>query len=171
MGVSSSVTRSYIHSLTSTALLNGVSLLMGLRISRKKKTVAVSAAVHPHYREVVKTYLEPTEFELVELPFTEDGRTDLSGLGDVENLAAVALQSPNFFGVVEDMEGAASSIHDAGALAVVCFTEPLAYGLIKTPGTCGVDIACGEGQSFGMTRSFGGPGLGMFTCKEKPFLR
>ena len=113
-------------------------LLMGLRISRKKKTVAVSAAVHPHYREVVKTYLEPTEFELVELPFKENGRTDLSGLSDVENLAAVALQSPNFFGVVEDLEEATASIHDVGALAIACFTEPLAYGLLKTPGTCGV---------------------------------
>ncbi len=142
-------------------------LLMGVRIARKKKTVAVSAAIHPHYREVVKTYLAPTGFELVELPFTEDGRTDLSGLKDIENLAAVAIQSPNFFGVIEDMEEAAASIHDAGALAVTCFTEPLAYGLLKTPGSCGVDIACGEGQSFGMTRSFGGPGLGMFSCKKK----
>lgn len=142
-------------------------LLMGLRIGKKKKTVAVSAAVHPHYREVVKTYLEPTEYELVELPFSKDGRTDLSGLKDIESLAAVAIQSPNFFGVIEDMDKAASLIQDAGALTIACFTEPLAYGLLKNPGSCGVDIACGEGQSFGMTRSFGGPGLGMFTCKEK----
>ncbi|MBW1637260.1 MAG: aminomethyl-transferring glycine dehydrogenase subunit GcvPA, partial [Deltaproteobacteria bacterium] len=142
-------------------------LLMGLRIGRKKKTVAVSETVHPHYREVVRTYLEPTEYNLVELPFDENGKTDLSGLKDIESLAAVALQSPNFFGVIEDLEKASSSIHEAGALAISCFTEPLAFGLLKNPGSCGIDICCGEGQSFGMTRSFGGPGLGMFGCKEK----
>ncbi len=142
-------------------------LLMGLRIGRKKKTVAMSTAIHPHYREVVKTYLEPTEYTLLELPFGEDGRTDLSGLKEIKGLAAVALQSPNFFGVIEDLETASSAIHDAGALAISCFTEPLAFGLLKNPGSCGIDICCGEGQSFGMTRSFGGPGLGMFGCKEK----
>ena len=142
-------------------------LLMGLRIKKKKKTVAISAAIHPHYREVAATYLEPTEFNLVELPFAEDGTTDLSGLKDIDGLAAVAIQSPNFFGVVEDLEAASSAIHDAGGLAISCFTEPLAYGLLKNPGSCGVDICCGEGQSFGMTRSFGGPGLGMFGCRDK----
>jgi len=142
-------------------------LLMGLRIGRKKKTVAISEAVHPHYREVARTYLEPTEYNLVELPFDKSGKTDLSGLKDIDGLAAAALQSPNFFGVIEDLEKATSTIHDAGALTISCFTEPLAFGLLKNPGSCGVDICCGEGQSFGMTRSFGGPGLGMFGCKNK----
>ena len=86
------------------------------------------------------------------------------------DIAAVALQSPNFFGVIEDLEAAATAIHDAGALFVTCFTEPLAYGLLKNPGQCGADIVCGEGQSFGIARSFGGPGLGMFGCRE-PFTR
>ncbi len=142
-------------------------LLMALRISRKKKTVALSSAVHPHYREVVATYLKPTDFEIVELPVLEDGRTDLSGVVDLSSLAAVAVQSPNFFGVIEDLEAVASVAHEADALAVSSFSEPLAYGLLKNPGTCGIDIACGEGQSFGMNRSFGGPGLGMFSCRKK----
>ncbi|BCL63268.1 putative glycine dehydrogenase (decarboxylating) subunit 1 [Desulfomarina profundi] len=142
-------------------------LLMALRISRKKRTVALSAAVHPHYREVVATYLKPTDFEIVELPVLEDGRTDLSGVADLDSLAVVAVQSPNFFGVIEDLEAVASVAHGVDALAVSCFSEPLAYGLLKNPGTCGIDIACGEGQSFGMNRSFGGPGLGMFGCREK----
>jgi len=143
-------------------------LLMGLRIGRKKKRVAVSAAIHPHYREVVKTYFLPTEYEVVELPFLEDGRTDLSSLADEgDTFAAVALQSPNFFGVVEDMEAAAAAVHDVGALCVACFSEPMAFGLLKNPGSCGADIVCGEGQSFGMPVSFGGPGLGMFGCRDK----
>ncbi len=144
-------------------------LLMGLRIAKKKKTVAVSKAIHPHYRAVVRAYLQPTGYEVVELEVLDNGRTDLSGLAeraDIADIAAVALQSPNFFGVIEDLEAAATTIHDSNALFITCFTEPLAYGLLKNPGQCGADIVCGEGQSFGIAQSFGGPGLGMFGCKQ-----
>jgi glycine dehydrogenase subunit 1 len=142
-------------------------LLMGLRIGKKKKRVAMSAAIHPHFREVVRTYLHPTEFEIIELPFLENGKTDFSALAGEEGLAAVAVQSPNFFGVIEEMDQAAEAIHQAGALFVASFSEPLAFGLLKNPGSAGADIVCGEGQSFGMPKSFGGPGLGMFGCKQK----
>lgn len=145
-------------------------LLMGLRIGKKKTKVAVSAAIHPHYRATAAAYLHPTEFELIELPYLEDGRTDLSGLSGLQDVAAVALQSPNFFGVIEDLAGAAQVIHEQQALFITCFSEPLAYGLLKNPGKCGADIVCGEGQSFGLARSFGGPGLGMFGCRQ-PFTR
>ncbi|MDD2462712.1 MAG: aminomethyl-transferring glycine dehydrogenase subunit GcvPA [Desulfobulbus sp.] len=145
-------------------------LLMGLRIAKKKKRVAVSKAIHPHYRAVVRAYLQPAGFEIVELDFLEDGRTDLRGLGEESDFAAVALQSPNFFGVIEDLQQAGTTIHACGALFVACFSEPLAYGLVKSPGLCGADIVCGEGQSFGIAPSFGGPGLGMFGCKE-PYTR
>lgn len=142
-------------------------LLMGLRVSRKKKRVAVSKAIHPHYLEVVKTYLQETEFEIVELPFDDNGRTDLSTLPELDDIAAVAVQSPNFFGVVEDLEKLGQEIHDAGALFVGSFSEPLAYGLYKSPGECGADIVCGEGQSMGLAKGFGGASLGMFGCREK----
>jgi glycine dehydrogenase subunit 1 len=142
-------------------------LLMALRLGRKKKKVAVSRAVHPHYRDVVAAYFLPTGFEVVELPYLADGRTDLSPLSDISDLAAVAIQSPNFFGVLEDLQGAAELIHEQDALLVAGFTEPLAFGLFKNPGSQGADIVCGEGQSFGIARSFGGPGLGMFGCKEQ----
>ena len=142
-------------------------LLMGIRISKKRKKVAISSAVHPHYRQVARTYFRPTEFELLELPVLENGRTDLSGLAGLGELAAVAIQSPNFFGVIEDLPAAAGAIHSQDAVFITCFTEPLAYGLLKNPGSCGADIVCGEGQSFGIPRSFGGPGLGMFACLEQ----
>lgn len=142
-------------------------LLMGLRIKKKKKTVAVSKGVHPHYRQVVRTYLMATGFTIIDLPVGDDGRTDLSGVAEIDDLAAVALQSPNFFGVVEDLQAAGETIHGAGAIFITSFTEPLAYGLLKNPGECGADIVCGEGQSFGLNRSFGGPGLGMFACRDK----
>ena len=142
-------------------------LLMGLRVAKKKVKVAVSAAVHPHYREVARAYLAPTSYELVELPVGPDGRTDLSGLAAIGDVAAVAIQSPNFFGVIEDLDRLGKDIHAAGALFITSFTEPLAYGLLKSPGACGADIVCGEGQSFGMSRSFGGAALGMFACRDE----
>lgn len=142
-------------------------LLMGLRIKKKKKTVAVSKGIHPHHRQVVRTYLQATEFTIIELPVGDDGRTDLSSLAGQDDLAAVALQSPNFFGVIEDLEKASDAIHGVDSVFVTSFTEPLAFGLIKNPGECGADIVCGEGQSFGLAQSFGGPGLGMFACKDK----
>ena len=141
-------------------------LLMAMRITKRKR-VAVSRAVHPLYRHVVHTYFRPAGYELVELPYLENGCTDLSGLDGLENLAAVALQSPNFFGCIENLSAAGERARERGALCVVSFTEPLAYGLLKNPGSQGADIACGEGQSLGIPQSFGGPGLGIFACKMK----
>ncbi len=145
-------------------------LLMSIRFTKRKK-VAVSKAIHPHYRRVVDTYFEPTEFEVIEIPFTKDGRTDMSALGDLEQLAGVAVQSPNFFGCIEDLDAMGKAVHqDKKTLFITAFSEPLSYGLLKSPGQCGADIACGEGQSFGIPQSFGGPGLGMFATNKK-FIR
>jgi len=139
-------------------------LLMALRVTRKRR-IAVSSLIHPHFRRVVQTYLAPTEYEIVELPYLPDGRTDLSSLRNLKDIAALAVQSPNFFGVIEDLKGAADQAHDQGALLVTTFTEPLAYGIVKSPGSLGADIASGEGQSLGIPQSFGGPGLGIFATR------
>ncbi len=142
-------------------------LLMAIRITKRRK-VAVSTAVHPLYRKVAATYLSPAEFDIVEIPYGSDGRTDLGGLGNPADFAAVAVQSPNFFGCIEDLQALGQAIHgDPKTLMVTCFSEPLAYGLLKSPGSCGADIACGEGQSFGIPRSFGGPGLGIFAARRQ----
>lgn len=142
-------------------------LLMAIRITRRKK-VALSKLIHPHYRRVAATYLSASGHETVELPYREDGTTDLSDLGDPKEYAAVAVQSPNFFGCIEDLKNHESIVHaDPKTLFIVAFTEPLAYGLLTPPGAYGADIVCGEGQSFGNPQSFGGPGLGMFASKTK----
>ncbi|MGD9332990.1 MAG: aminomethyl-transferring glycine dehydrogenase subunit GcvPA, partial [Desulfobacterales bacterium] len=154
-------------SLYDGAMAVAEALLMAIRIGRRKKTVAVSALVNPYYRKVVETYFAPTEFNLVWLPYGKDGTTDLSGLDRIEDLAGVAVQSPNFFGVVEDLAAAGKAIHDQEAIFITCFSEPLAYGLLKTPGELDADIVCGEGQSLGIPPSFGGPGLGIFSAKQK----
>ncbi len=141
-------------------------LLMAVRASRMKK-VAVSSLIHPLYRRAVRTYLAPSGYEIVELPRLNDGRTDLRGLKKMDDLAAVAVQSPNFFGIIEDLAAVGNLTRGAGTLFVTSFTEPLAYGLLKSPGSQGADIACGEGQSFGIPQSFGGPGVGMFSCRRE----
>jgi glycine dehydrogenase subunit 1 len=141
-------------------------LLMAVRITRRKK-VAVSGLIHPLYRRVVQTYCEPAGYEVVELPYLKKGITDLSLVDHIDDLAALAVQSPNFFGCIENLEEAAEKIHKKEGLFVASFTEPLAYGLLKSPGSQGADIACGEGQSFGIPQSFGGPVLGMFAGKMK----
>ena len=148
----------------STALAE--SLLMAIRVTGRKK-VAVSQSVHPMYRRVVKTYFDPTGYEVIELPYLESGRTDLAALDSQDELAAVALQSPNFFGCIEDLAAADKAVHAKQALFIVSFTEPLAYGLLKSPGSLNADIVCGEGQSLGLPRSFGGPGLGMLGSSKK----
>jgi glycine dehydrogenase subunit 1 len=141
-------------------------LLMALRVTRRKK-VAVSTLIHPHYRRVIQTYLSPTEYEIVELPGTDAGQTAWENIDSMADLAAVAVQSPNFLGCIEDLGPIAEAAHAQEALLVSCFSEALAYGLLKSPGSLGADIACGEGQSMGISRSFGGPGLGMLACKKK----
>jgi glycine dehydrogenase subunit 1 len=148
----------------STALAEA--LLMAIRITRKKR-VAVSMLIHPLYRRVVQTYFDPTGYEVIELPWLENGKTDLAMLEELEGLAAVAVQSPNFFGCVEDLKSVGEKSHASDSLFIVSFTEALAYGLLKNPGSQGADIVCGEGQSLGLTRSFGGPGLGVLGSLTK----
>jgi glycine dehydrogenase subunit 1 len=142
-------------------------LLMAVRITKKSKKVAVSSLIHPLYRRVVQTYFEPTGYEIVELPYLRNGKTDISKADAIEDIAAIAVQSPNFFGCIEDLKAAGGQAHKQKALFVTCFTEPLAYGLLKNPGSQGADIVCGEGQSLGIPRTFGGPGLGMFASKNQ----
>jgi len=141
-------------------------LLMAVRITKQKK-VAISSLIHPLYRRVVQTYFAPTGYEVVELPYLNTGVTDATGLDGIDDLAAVAIQSPNFFGCIENLRGLGQKAHDKKSLFVVSFTEALAYGLLKSPGSQGVDIVGGEGQSLGIPRSFGGPALGILASDKK----
>jgi len=141
-------------------------LLMAIRISRRKK-VAVSRLIHPNYRRVIKTYFAPTGYEIIELPYLPEGTTDPTPLEGLDDLAAVAIQSPNFFGCIEDLKTIGDRARQKKALMVAGFSEALAFGMMKSPGSQGADIAAGEGQSLGIPRSFGGPALGMFGARMK----
>ena len=140
--------------------------LMAQRVTRRDKIVVLES-VHPEYREVADTYLQHGGAEIVTIPFdAETGRAgDLSALDD--RTAALVVQSPNFFGCIEDLNALAEKAHAVGALFVVVVTEAISFGLLKSPGECGADIVVGEGQSFGIPMSFGGPHVGLFATKEK----
>ncbi|MFN0278519.1 MAG: aminomethyl-transferring glycine dehydrogenase subunit GcvPA [Pyrinomonadaceae bacterium] len=140
--------------------------LMAQRVTRRDKIV-VAKSVHPEYREVARTYTQHGAADIVEIDFDEStGRVaDLSALND--KTAALVVQSPNFFGCIEDLIELAAAAHAVGALFVVVVTEAISFGLLKSPGACGADIVVGEGQSWGIPMGFGGPHVGLFATQEK----
>ena len=147
--------------------------LLALRLRRDRRQIILSRALHPSYREVVRTYLHPSGVDIVELPFDpKTGRTDAAALARAatEKTALVLVGSPNFFGVVEDLAPLAEVAHRAGALFGVAVTEALSLGLLAAPGELGADVAVGEFQSFGNGASFGGPGVGFLATRDE-FLR
>jgi len=146
-------------------------VIMAERVTRKRE-ILISRAVHPEYRQVVETYTRANQIELVEMPFSANGKTDVDSIVARLNdqTAAVVLQSPNYFGVVEEYAGLKKHLNDRGALLIVAVAEALSLGILKPPGMRGADIVVGEGQSFGLSLSYGGPYVGFFTTQEK-FLR
>jgi glycine dehydrogenase subunit 1 len=141
-------------------------ITMSLRRTRRNRVV-VDETVNPIYRKMIRSYTSNLGIELVEVPHA-DGQADRQALDDVlgDDTAAVVVQTPNFFGIVDDYTDLAEAVHAAGAL-LVCSCYPIALGLLKTPGEMGADIVVGEGQSLGMGISFGGPYLGFMATRQK----
>jgi glycine dehydrogenase subunit 1 len=130
--------------------------------------VLLSSGLHPEYRHVVRSYLSGYGRGTVEeVPLGADGRTDLDALAGMldEQVAVVALGYPNFYGVIEDLRVTSERVHKSGALAVSATTEALSLALLASPGSCGIDIAVAEGQSLGLSMSYGGPGVGFFATR------
>ena len=133
---------------------------------RKRTGVIVSGAADPQVITVIQTYCESRNVPVTLLPVS-DCATDVEALKAALNQssAAVYVQSPNYYGVIEDMDAVVSAAHEAGA-KVIMGVNPISLGLLKTPGEYGADIAVGEGQPLGMPMGFGGPYLGFMTCKQ-----
>ncbi|MBI3989384.1 MAG: aminomethyl-transferring glycine dehydrogenase subunit GcvPA [candidate division NC10 bacterium] len=142
-------------------------VLMAHRLNGRSQ-VLISRAVHPEYRQVVKTYTGRLGLQLHELPFTDKGATDLRKAKAFlsQETCCLVLQNPNFFGTVEMLEDFAEAAKAKGTFFIVAITEPISLGLLKPPGEVGADIVVGEGQAFGNHVSFGGPYLGLFATKE-----
>ncbi|MCG8549347.1 MAG: aminomethyl-transferring glycine dehydrogenase subunit GcvPA [Desulfobacterales bacterium] len=141
--------------------------LIALNKSKHANKIAVSSLVHPAHRQIIKTYLTPSGFEMVEIPADQNGLTDVAAFKAMDGIAGVAVQSPNFFGNIEDLESFKACADEKKCLLIASFTEALANGLLKSPGSFGADLVAGEGQSLGMTKSFGGPGLGLLAGTKK----
>jgi len=144
-------------------------LLMSSRLSRGRTKAVLSAAIHPEYRETVRTYFAPLGLTVVEVGIGPDGATDAEALAAAvdENTFAVAVQSPNFFGVIEDWEAGSRAARAKGALSIAVVAEAVSMALLAPPGERGADIACGEAQSLGVPMHFGGPVLGFLSCRAE----
>jgi glycine dehydrogenase subunit 1 len=141
-------------------------VLMSMRVTRRSRVI-LARGVHPHYREVVRTYLGGVDSELVEQGRDEDGRTSPLGVGFDDATACLVVQQPNFLGAIEDLTPFAEAAHKAGALLVVVVTEALSLALLQAPGALGADLVCGEAQSFGVPMSIGGPHLGFLAARQR----
>ncbi len=143
--------------------------LMATRIQRRRRKVVVARSIHPHYRETLATYVQNLDIEVVEVGWGPDGSLDLAALeGELgDDVACVAVQSPNYFGVVESWEAVSSLAKGCGALTLGVVTEALSLALLKSPGEGGCDIAVGDAHSFGLPLSFGGPYLGFMATRDR----
>ncbi|HBO85092.1 MAG: glycine dehydrogenase (aminomethyl-transferring) [Deltaproteobacteria bacterium GWC2_42_11] len=144
-------------------------VLMAKRINSRQKCL-ISSAVHPEYRDTVRTYLANQRCVLTEIPYcTETGTTPLDAVEKYidTDTSCVVIQYPNFFGSLENIESISDIVRKNNSLLVVVITEPISLGLLKPPGKLGADIVAGEGQAFGNPLNFGGPYLGFFATNEK----
>jgi glycine dehydrogenase subunit 1 len=151
------------HYNGATAMAEAVLMALNAASGRRSKVV-ISPAVHPQYREVVKTYLRGAHATVVS--GDEDGTADLARLKSLidQDTAALVVQNPNFFGQWEPIEGLADLIHRAGGLFIVV-ADPISLGLFRPPGSYGADAVVAEGQSLGIPPQFGGPHLGIFATR------
>ncbi|MEM9072218.1 MAG: aminomethyl-transferring glycine dehydrogenase subunit GcvPA [Myxococcota bacterium] len=145
-------------------------VLMARRITKRKGAV-LSRSVHPHYLDTVRTYLSASDDgdpQMTITGLTADGRSNLDELrAKASQAAAIVVQYPNFLGTVEDLRAIAEIAHDAGALLVTATAEPYALSLMEPPGAFGADICVGEGQALAVPPQLGGPGVGLFACRQK----
>jgi len=143
-------------------------VLMANRLTRKEK-ILVASTIHPQYRQVIQTYTRNLGMSIEEIDFVNSGKINTEQLSKKidEETAAVVCQSPNFFGIIEDIQTISDIAHKKNALSVYVVTEPLSLGILEPPGKLGADIVTGEAQAFGMPLSFGGPYLGFMACSKK----
>jgi glycine dehydrogenase subunit 1 len=144
-------------------------LLMAERLVKGRRRAVVSQGIHPEYRETVRTYFSNLGLEVVEVPVSSKGTTDPAALEAAvdETTFAVAVQSPNFLGLVEDWNAGSRAAKSKGALSIAVVAEAASLALLASPGSGGADIACGEAQSLGVPLNNGGPLLGFLSCREE----
>jgi len=141
--------------------------LMACRLTKRSRVV-VSGCVHPDYRATVRTYLSGRDAgSYVEVPVGDDGRANVELLAEAAgDAAAILVGYPSFYGPLADLREIAALAHDRGALLVAVNAEPYALAIAESPGALGADIAVGEGQPIASPPNLGGPGVGLFACRD-----
>ena len=141
-------------------------LMMAARLTGRHKSV-IATSVHPEYREVIATYARYQGMPISTVGYLENGRVDLRALDQAidDETAGVLIQSPNFFGTIEDVAAVADIVHKKGALLIVSIAEAVSLGIVKPPAEA--DIVSMEAQSFGVPLGFGGPYCGVMATREK----
>jgi glycine dehydrogenase subunit 1 len=141
--------------------------LMAMRVTRKQR-ILIAGSLNPRWADVVRTYLKRDDFEINEIPFLEDGTLDLSIAAKLieGGTAAILVQYPSYFGLIEDLQPIADLIHEHKGLLIVA-ADPVALPLLRSPGDAGADIVVGEGQSMGIPMSYGGPYIGFMAARKK----
>ena len=143
-------------------------VLMGLRVRRKLKCVALAGSLHPAVRKTIETYLAAVALDQITLPVGADGRLDLAAAeSQLDEHTTLVVQSPNFLGCIEDLAGIGALVQARAPLFIAYVAEPYSLGLLAPPGAFGADIVTGEGHAFGSPVSFGGPYLGLFATRKK----
>jgi glycine dehydrogenase subunit 1 len=143
--------------------------LMACRLTKRGK-VLVSGCVHPDYRRVTSTYLAgPENTSYAEVPYGRNGAADPQAIANAitDDCAAIVVGYPSFYGGLPDLAAISALAHARGALVVATVSEPYALSVAESPGALGADIAVGEGQALACAPQFGGPGVGLFACREE----
>ena len=164
------------HDVSNASLYDGATalaeaILMAIRANKKSssKKILFPHAINPSYKEVVESIVRYQGIDLLSLPFSSQlGSIDLKTLEHCDDVAAIVIQQPNFFGCIEEVDQLTNWAHERG-IFVIALVNPLAMTLIKPPGDWGdegADIACGDGQPLGIPLSSGGPYYGFMTCKQ-----
>lgn len=143
-------------------------ILMAMRIKKERSEILISPALHPNYRKVLEQYLSSHDVTIKELPQTKEWRIDLQALDSLlnDNTVAVLIQSPSFYGLIEDVAATSAKVKAKDALLVLS-ANPLSYGIYASAGELGVDISVGDCQPFGLPLEYGGPYCGYLACKRE----
>jgi glycine dehydrogenase subunit 1 len=138
-----------------------------MSLKRDKNKVLISKAIHPNYIDAIKAYAFARDIRIEEIDI-EEGLTSLDNLKkkDLESVSSIIVQSPNFYGLIEDVESISTFSKD-NKLECVEIVNPISLGMLKTPGEMGIELACGEAQPLGLDQGFGGPYLGFIAASNK----
>ncbi len=141
--------------------------LMAMRATRKNR-ILIAGSLNPRWLEVIRTYLTHDDFEIIDVPYMEDGTLDMDATAELctDGTAGLLVAYPNYFGLIDNLEPISELVHSCGGLLIAA-ADPVALPLLRSPGNADVDIVVGEGQCMGIAQTYGGPYIGFMATEKK----